>query len=621
MSTLGSTRGTHDDAEAALAAGNLHLAEALAKQLLAINPVDTRATVIHAIVQAHLGRPAVAEAYLTNALDREPTYVPAIIAMSNLMLDLGRIEEAREFADRLRELEPDEASTEVHFGHLCAAAGQYEDALKHFEIAIEKAPEDPGLRRIMAMALQHAGRLDEALDQLMREAECAPNAASPWIAMGQVHMLRADWEAAIKAGQTAVQVEPDHDQAHLMLALALSESGRALEAEPHLRKAIELAPNNGLAHASLGFWLQEQGRFDEAFAVLIRSIELNPTHGFSYYNYFRQHKAGAQDEPLIKQLKRLSKSQHIQEHDRGYMHYALGKVFEDQGDFASSMSHYDQGNEIAYRVWIEPRPWDREAYAAEFNQKIACFTPNLFRETADQAEGSELPILIVGMIRSGTSLVEQILSAHPEIAGGGELEFWHKHEREAYSDGHLNRETLGPLAQQYLATLRVIDGSTQHITDKLPHNFAMMGLVHAALPNARFIHVMRDPVDNCLSIYTTAFQKPPIFAHKKENIVFAYQEYERLMSHWRSVIPQDRLLEIKYEDLVTNAEATIRNMIAFVGVEWSDACLRHTANVRSVRTPSLWQVRQPIYQTSLRRSERFGPWLGEFAQLAPSSAG
>jgi hypothetical protein len=221
------------------------------------------------------------------------------------------------------------------------------------------------------------------------------------------------------------------------------------------------------------------------------------------------------------------------------------------------------------------------------------------------------------MIRSGTSLLEQILSSHPAITGAGELPFWHQHAAEAYdASGHPAPERLANLARAYRDELARLGPGALRVTDKLPHNYAMLGLIHIAFPEARMIHVRRDPADNCLSVYTTAYQRPPVFAHHRDNIVFAYRQYQRLVAHWRAAMPPDRWIEVDYEDLIRDREGWTRRLIDFAGLEWDDACLRHETNRRAVRTPSLWQVRQPLYTTSIARWKRFAPDIPEFAALS-----
>jgi hypothetical protein len=221
------------------------------------------------------------------------------------------------------------------------------------------------------------------------------------------------------------------------------------------------------------------------------------------------------------------------------------------------------------------------------------------------------------MIRSGTSLVEQILSAHPAVVGAGELLYWFQNAPALVSRtaGSINPQTLGETQSGYRDLLRGIGPDARRVTDKMPHNYMFVGEIHAAFPKVRFIHCRRHPVDNCLSIYMTPYQAPLDFAHDKGNITFVYREYQRLVAHWQSVIPADRWLDVDYEELVADPEPTTRQMVEFMGLPWDDACLRPEDNERAVKTPSMWQVRQPVYRTSTERWRKYEPWLGEFREL------
>jgi hypothetical protein len=225
------------------------------------------------------------------------------------------------------------------------------------------------------------------------------------------------------------------------------------------------------------------------------------------------------------------------------------------------------------------------------------------------------------MIRSGTTLVEQILSSHPEIGGAGEQTFWLDNWRSALTTG---QEAVDPTGIQlagsrYVALLNRIAPGKRRVVDKMPSNYPGLGIIYLALPKAKVIHVRRHPVDTCLSIYATPNRRHADFMHDRDNIVTAYRQYQRIMDHWRSTLPAGYLMEIDYEDLVCNSEAVSRTMIEFCGLNWSDACLRPEQNRKPVVTPSAWQVRQPIYSTSSGRWRRFEPWLGAFAELAPEA--
>ena len=224
------------------------------------------------------------------------------------------------------------------------------------------------------------------------------------------------------------------------------------------------------------------------------------------------------------------------------------------------------------------------------------------------------------MPRSGSTLTEQILSSHPEVAAGGELGFWDARDtpREDIWSLTSTAEATRRLADDYLATLRRFGPGAKRVTDKALDNFLRLGLIHRILPYATFIHCRRQPVDTALSIFTTNFDCE--YATDRGDLVFFFRQYQRLMAHWRQVLPPDRLIDVDYEVLVADPEPQARRLIAACGLEWDDACLAPHLNTRAIKTASLWQARQPVYKTSVERWRRYEPWLGEFRELLPAKA-
>jgi hypothetical protein len=243
--------------------------------------------------------------------------------------------------------------------------------------------------------------------------------------------------------------------------------------------------------------------------------------------------------------------------------------------------------------------------------------------------GGDLPVLIVGMPRSGTTLTEQVLSSHPSVGAGGELRFWGRKvsewrfppsddtfgraERLPLRLGSVEADELSRAAEEYRAALRAIGPQALRVTDKEPLNFEHLGLIWKAIPHARVIHCRRRPIDICLSIYFNFFNGK--MAWDRADLVFQYRQYERLMAHWRNVLPTDFFTEVEYETLVADREAETRRLVDFCGLEWNDACLAPERNPRRIKTASLWQARQPVYRTSLERWRRYEPWLGELREL------
>ena len=248
------------------------------------------------------------------------------------------------------------------------------------------------------------------------------------------------------------------------------------------------------------------------------------------------------------------------------------------------------------------------------------FTPDFFAANSAFGRDDDAPLLIVGLPRSGTTLVEQIISSHPRVAAGGERSFWVKRASAwGIADAtYLSPEMAHGLAGEYLAQLRRIGPTATRITDKQPFNLLNLGIIHLLLPKARIIQCRRHPVDTCLSLYFTNFRQVIGFVTDKADLADGYQLYARLMDHWRTALPSDRFLEVHYEDLIADREAVTRQLVAFSGLEWCDSCLRPERNNRAVITASLWQARQPVYATSVERWRHYEPWLGELRRLLPA---
>jgi len=281
------------------------------------------------------------------------------------------------------------------------------------------------------------------------------------------------------------------------------------------------------------------------------------------------------------------------------------------------MFHFDEANRLKYQIYLEGKGFDLSQAVVHRERTVAMFNPEFMDAHRIRSSPSNVPIFIVGMIRSGTTLLEQILASHPDVGGAGEQRFWTT-ELPRFVDleaAAFDSEKFEAAIARYIQVLRSLQPEAPRITDKMPMNFYCAGILHLAFPNSPIIHIKRNPVDTALSIYMTDLAKPPEFAHNKRNIVAAYREYEAIMSLWRTLIPPSRLLEVNYEDLISDQETWTRRIIDFCGLDWDPACLEFHKSDRQVSTPSLWQVRQPIYKTSVEKWRNYEPWLGEFADL------
>jgi LPS sulfotransferase NodH len=295
------------------------------------------------------------------------------------------------------------------------------------------------------------------------------------------------------------------------------------------------------------------------------------------------------------------------------VHLALGKAADDLGDYALAMHHFD----AADAVRRNSLSFDSAAFAIEIDRLIARCTPEWIAQQSERGSRDAMPVLILGMPRSGTTLVEQIVSNHPEAGAGGELHFWNERGSAWHRPGAGVTDTpfLAKAAADYLGLLRTIAPKAARVTDKMPFNFLWAGLIHVAFPRAVIIHCRRAAIDTALSIHQTHFHPSLAFPTGGDELVMYFRTYQRLMKHWRSVLPADRFLDVDYEELTREPEPVIRRIIAACGLNWNDACLRPESNPRAVRTPSRWQARQPIYRNSVARWRRYEPWLGPLLPL------
>jgi hypothetical protein len=302
------------------------------------------------------------------------------------------------------------------------------------------------------------------------------------------------------------------------------------------------------------------------------------------------------------------------EEQQADLHFALGKAYDDLGQYDCAIQHFDAGNRLKHRTNGSYTP---AGHAAGVDRQIATFTDDFFARNAALGSDCQMPILVVGMPRSGTTLVEQILSSHPHVSAGGELGFWGELAVSfAMSPaGRIDPAWAATTAREYQALLSGISLTARRVTDKLPHNFLHIPMIHSVFPRARVIHCRRHPIDTCLPIYFENFARRMEFAYDRSDLFAFYRQYQRLMAHWRSVLSTECFFEIQYEELVANREPWTRKMIAFCGLEWGDACLHSQRNPRPVRTASVWQARQPVYLTSVARWRRYEPWLGPLREL------
>ncbi len=539
------------------------------------------------------------------------------MSSATLLRTLGRTAESIAVSQETIRLRSNDVGGHNNLGLCYLAQRRLLDAAASFQSAIAAAPAIAGLHLNLGFVRQRQGQNQDAADSYRAAIALAPNYAEAHARLGQVLLMQGERDNALACFQRAASMtSPDSPDAGLQIAGILSAAGQVEAAENLLRRVVAQNPNSGPAHLHLGRVLQQRGMFEEAISSFESALNHEPGLLSAWLGIVG---CGKVTDRTLTERMTAALRQHDRDHaEAASLHYALGKAFDDSDDLPAAMRHYDAANRLSrMRLRQSGSPIDLRHHTATIDRLIASYTAEYLARHARRTPDDDLPILIIGMIRSGTTLVEQIISSHPAVGAGGELPFWGERAQYAVDalDASFAERALAGLAADYCRLLRALTPGAVRVTDKMPTNFMLLGLIRLAMPGARIIHCKRNPIDTCLSIYMTPYQRSPDFAHDRETIIAYYREYKRLMTHWRSVLSTDRFFEVSYEDLVTNRERVTREIIAFCGLDWDDACLYPEKNARSVATPSMWQARQPVYRGSLARWRRYERWLGKFRQL------
>ena len=524
-----------------------------------------------------LGRAAEAEKRWSAALALKPDYAEAHSNLSNLFTDQGEYERAEAMARRAIELDPRLADAYINLAAAHTARHGDAHALQVLDALLAFAPAHPRGLAARALALKELDRLDEGLEAAKRAALAAPQSPEPHNAMGSVYQAMGQFEPALAAYLCAAALPgPAQMDAIANLGQLQMEFGRKEEAMKATAEAAKAFP--------------------DAPGILFAQTDL---------------KTFAPGDPLIGKMQALLARDGMSVSDRITLLFGLGKAFLDIGDSEAAFRHYDEGNRLKRATF---------AYDADANERwmariAEVFSSDLLAAQADVGARSSLPVFIVGMPRSGTTLIEQILASHPLAHGAGEL-------RTLYSlvdrigdfpasFASLPEDRWKAIGDAYLAHVAPMAAGKRHVVDKMPSNFLLCGVIRIALPGAKIIHSRRDAADTCLSCYTKLFAGEQAFSYDQSELGRFHRSYQALMAHWRETLPPSRFLEVDYEWVVGDTEREARRLLDFLGLPWDDRVLKFHETDRPVRTASVNQVRRPIYKTST------GRWRKHAAELGP----
>jgi len=511
---------------------------------------------------------------------------------------------------------PFELQKQLEFGIEHHKAGRGEEAEKVYRSVLAKVPNQPDALNLLGVLAMEAGNHEAAFDFLERAVAARPKDPAILNNYGNALSLVRRFEDAVRHLERALSIKPDMPDAWLNLGRTMNFAGQGERALKCFDRLLKLKPDSLSAKSGISRALLSLGRTKEAEETARRLIETDPTTSIGYVNLSNARKFKA-DDPEIKSVEQLIASKDTAAKDLRGLQFAAAKMYDDVGRYDEAFRYYDSANKMA------AGKYDAKALEQNYADLKKTYTRKFFEERRDFGLDSERPVFIVGMPRSGTTLTETIIGAHPKAQAAGELETVKRCEREmgdlVFRDDGIQKNArqiswvgVEVLAQRYLDA---IDAKTRNagavrVTDKMPHNFQAVGLIALMFPKARIIHTRRNPFDTCLSILQQNFNDAHSYARNLADLGHHYAHYLDLMQHWREVLP-GRLLEIDYENLVENQEEVSRKMIDFVGLEWDDACLRPQDVQRQVLTASVWQVRQPVYKRSA------GRWKNYETHLAP----
>jgi tetratricopeptide (TPR) repeat protein len=629
-------------------AGNLTAAEHLFQQVLSIAPKNADALHLLGLIRSRVGDQAQAIKLIKKATKISPRTDYFHRNLGLILSEAGSLNEAvRAFKSAIA-LNPKDSDSHNDLGVIYSQQDRTQEAIAEYKKAIRINPKNPRALSNLGNDLIKAGSMDEAIECHQRSIELNPNSVEAYYNLGIALREHGRMNDAIEAFLGALKIDPNYADAYADLGIALREVGRLDDAIEMLNRAIALAPESKDAHNNLGITLRKQGKMEEAKASLKRALEIDPDCATAHKNMgsvlrdcgkfdeamASYRKAIRLDSQYIKTYRMLARTKKHTEYDadmqemerlfadkgtldddRMHLAFGLGKAYEDIKEYRKGFYYIAEANRLKRMSYDYSLAEDIE----KFERIKSVFSEEFFMQHQKAGSSDRTPIFILGMPRSGTTLVEQILASHSQVYGAGELMHLKRISRDPgllktdkkfpLSMLDIDDATFNSLGEEYVKRLRAhADIEVAHITDKMPHNFLLVGLIRVILPNAKIVHCVRNPMDNCLSIYKNYFSGTHKYAYDMTELGQYYNLYQDMMGHWRAVIP-GFMLDLGYEEMVSDQEQQTRRMLEFCGLPWEDACLSFHKTERQVATASATQVRRPIYRDSMQLSDCYGDLL------------
>jgi tetratricopeptide (TPR) repeat protein len=504
---------------------------------------------------------------------------PGLISQADAYVADGKNLEAAEVLQEALEIEPRNALIRANFGTVLAKLGRYGEAERQFRLAIEV------------------------------KGDCGP----AHLGLGGLLRDKGQFAASETALRRAVKEDPRNAEALVSLGLTLGMRDQLSDAKDCFDRALRLKPRNASAHTALGWLASVEGRFAEAETFYRTALEVDPRRSAALALLAGLRRQTTADKDWLKSVERAVAAG-VPPLEEAKLRFAMGKYFDDLGSFSRAFDQYKRANDL--QKLVAP-PYDRTARSAFVDDMVRAYTRDRLSRAAEGAAESSRPVFVCGMMRSGTSLVEQIIASHPSAVGAGELDFWGE---AVHKDQELLRDVLDAgrvrkLGELYSRVLSRHSKDALRVVDKSTFNSDYLGLICSVFPRARIIYLQRDPLDTCLSCYFQDFASPANFTMDLSDLAHYYREHYRLMAHWRAALPPGVLLDVPYAELVADQAVWSRRIIEFIGLEWDARCLEYHRTERPVLTASQWQVRQRIYSSSVGRWRNYEKHIGPLLEL------
>lgn len=592
---------------------NVIEAEKYFKTAIKLNPEHSQSINNLAILYRQQGDYKTAEQLLLRIVNLSPTNV---MALNNLAINYDKAGEYKKSLDTYRKaisIKPDYFEAYYNIGNLYRLLNDSSNAIKSYQESLRLKPDLVEAKNNMAIVYMENKDYSKAIVHFSEAARINPRYTFTFLNFANLYKKIGETDKAESLYKEALEIEPNFMEAYYNLACLYSDTAHSELAISHFEKVISINPQHAAAFKNMGNVYKDMGRFDLAINAFKKSISINPEFTEAYRELTSVKKLDKDDAEFTFMRKMLS-DKRITDEQRMHLAFGLARVYEELKEYDDAFKYLAQANQCRRKLI----PYNPGTIQTIFSNTKKLFCTEFIEKYQPFGSPDKTPIFIVGMPRSGSSLIEQILATHSKVYGAGELNYIELSINKIcsvptqldYPDclNNIDQHTVHSLAQSYLKRIRELSSADEYITDKMPQNFIYIGLIKILFPNAKFIHSTRDGMDTCLSIYKHGFYDGHAYADDLQDLGGYYNLYRDLMNHWNKILPAC-IFEVNYENLVENQEYESRRLLDFCDLPWEQECLSFYKTRRRVHTASSTQVRKGIYKDSVQLWKHYEPHL------------